>query len=99
MYVGTYSFIGLALAVFLWLFGGLKMEGSLESWLPFILIFRLVFRFISLLDPILGFVIFYNAPLFSISRGSFSQRIILMGAFEVYLMVPQERLLPASSSP
>jgi len=63
------------------------MEGSLKSWLPIILIFRLAFRFITLLDPILGFVIFYNAPLFlHLPRFFLATYPVLMGAFEVYLL-------------
>ncbi|WP_456326589.1 hypothetical protein [Palaeococcus sp. (in: euryarchaeotes)] len=68
------------------------MEGSWESWLPLILIFRLGFRFVTLLDPVLGMVLFYNAPLLlHLPRFVALGYPLLMGIAEVYLLVVLER--------
>ena len=59
------------------------------SWLPLLLVFRLVFRVMSVMDA-LGIVFFYNAPLLMklpTSRFAILGYILLMGALEVYLVV------------
>ncbi len=62
------------------------MEGSWESWLPIILIFRLGFRFVTVMDT-LGMVLFYNAPLLlHLPRFLIFGYPLLMGIFEVYLL-------------
>lgn len=61
-------------------------------WLPLLLLFRLGFRFVTLLDPVLGMVLFYNAPLML----HFPRIVVLcypliMGIVEVYLVVALRR--------
>jgi hypothetical protein len=57
-------------------------------WLIFLILFRLAFRFVTLLDPILGIVLFYNAPLLlHLPRFVALGYPLLMGIAEAYLMV------------
>ncbi|WP_297090345.1 hypothetical protein [Thermococcus sp.] len=61
-------------------------------WLPLLLLFRLGFRFVTLLDPVLGMVLFYNAPLML----HFPRIVVLcypliMGIIEAYLVVALRR--------
>jgi len=61
-------------------------------WLIFLILFRLGFRFVTLLDPILGIVLFYNAPLLlHLPRFVALGYPFLMGIAEVYLMVVLRR--------
>jgi len=73
----------------------LKKTRSSESpsWLPLLLVLRLVFRVISVMDA-LGIVFFYNVlllmklPMF---RFAIPGYILLMGALEVYLVMALRR--------
>jgi len=61
-------------------------------WLIFLILSRLGFRFVTLLDPILGIVLFYNAPLLlHLPRFVALGYPLLMGIAEVYLMVVLRR--------
>jgi len=61
-------------------------------WLPFLILFRLGFRFVTLLDPVLGMVLFYNVPLLlHLPRFVALGYPLLMGIAEVYLMVVLRR--------
>ena len=77
----------------------LKKTRSSESpsWLPLLLVLRLVFRVISVMDA-LGIVFFYNASLFMklpMFRFAIPGYILLMGALEVYLvMALRKRAFP-----
>lgn len=65
---------------------------SLSPWLPFLILFRLGFRFVTLLDPIIGIVLFYNVPLLlHLPRFVALGYPFLMGIAEVYLMVVLRR--------
>jgi len=69
----------------------LKKNCSSESlgWLPLLLVLRLAFRVISVMDA-LGIVFFYNAPLLMklpMSHFAILAYILFMGALEVYLVV------------
>lgn len=61
-------------------------------WLPLFLLFRLGFRFVTLLDPVLGMVLFYNAPLMLRFPGFFVLSYpLIMGIVEAYLVVVLRR--------
>ncbi|ASA78445.1 hypothetical protein CDI07_09095 [Thermococcus sp. 5-4] len=65
---------------------------SFSPWLPLLILFRLGFRFVTLLDPILGMVLFYNVPLLlHLPRFLALGYPLLMGIAEVYLMVVLRR--------
>jgi hypothetical protein len=64
------------------------METDVSSWLPFLILFRLGSRFITLLDPVLGLVLFYNTFLFQYLPGLVALIYpLIMGAAEVYLVL------------
>ena len=61
-------------------------------WLIFLILFRLGFRFVTLLDPIIGILLFYNAPLLlHLPRFVALGYPLLMGIAEVYLTVVLKR--------
>ncbi|MCD6524844.1 MAG: hypothetical protein J7K48_07640 [Thermococcus sp.] len=65
-------------------------ESSL--WLRLVILFRLGFRFVTLLDPVLGMVLFYNVPLLMhFPRFVFLGYPLLMGIVEAYLLVVLEK--------
>ena len=73
----------------------LKKSRSSESpsWLPLLLVLRLVFRVISVMDA-LGIVFFYNASLFMklpMFRFAIPGYILFMGALELYLVMALRR--------
>lgn len=61
-------------------------------WLPLLIMFRLAFRFVTLLDSAFGLVLFYNAPLLlHLPRFLILGYPLLMGIFEAYLLVVLRR--------
>ncbi|WP_258083480.1 hypothetical protein [Thermococcus thermotolerans] len=65
---------------------------SLSPWLPFLILFRFGFRFVTLLDSVLGMVLFYNVPLLlHLPRFVALGYPLIMGIAEVYLMVVLRR--------
>ncbi|ASJ06202.1 hypothetical protein [Thermococcus pacificus] len=65
----------------------LRTDG-LFLWLPLLILFRLGFRFVTLIDPVLGMVFFYNAPLMlHLPRFFILSYPLIMGIAEVYFMV------------
>ncbi len=66
--------------------------------LSFIIPFRLAFRFVTLIDPVLGMVLFYNAlPMLGFPRLFIISHPLIMGIAETYLVVTLRRGSPFDS--